>query len=122
MVVPALVRCDGYYMVDGFDGGSLRPGWAEATIALTAFCGWLRFEGNGGAMLRKTEDALQTQIRATWEVVSATAIRLNYSRDAQRSESLIVEEGDIENTILVYVPGAAPEDGVVRLSFVAEEH
>ena len=101
-VVPALLRCDGYYKVDGFDGGSFRSGWAEAAIALTSYCGWLRFEGNGGAMLRTTEDMLQTQIRATWDVVSATAVRLTFLRapQQQQPESLIVEEGDTENVRL----------------------
>ena len=28
-VVAALARVDGCYAIDGFDGGSFRPGWAE---------------------------------------------------------------------------------------------
>ena len=130
-VIPALCRCDGHYAIDGFDGGSLRPGWAEAAIAMTRYCGWLRFEGNGGVILRKSEADVESQIRAIWEVVNDAAVRLSLPQDREdassRPKSLIVEEGDGENTIelpntiMIYLPGAAQEDGCVRFSFCPEE-
>ena len=123
--VPALLRCDGCYVMDGFDGGSFRPGWAEAAVKLTAYCGWLRFEGNGGVIMRKNVNAKE-QLRGTWQVVGDNAVQLSVPQDptsiTHRPKSLIVEEGDVIDTVLIYVAGAGPRDGVVRFSFVPEEH
>ena len=131
-IIPALVRYDGHYSIDGFNGGSLRPGWAEAAIAMTRYCGWLRFEGDGRVILRKSKANVESQIHATWEMVNEAAVRLSLPLPQDREDaaswpkSLIVEEGDGENTsdlpntIILYMPGASPEDGCVRFSFCPE--
>jgi hypothetical protein len=120
-MVPALVCCDGHYAIDGFDGGSFRPNWADLAVKLTAFAGWIRFEGNGTAVVKRSEEYVE-QLRGQWTVLDEVTIRIELPISVPPvPRAIIVQEGDEENTILVSLADALPGFGTCRYTFVPEE-
>ena len=120
-VTPALLRCDGIYAIDGFDGGSFRPGWTELAVELTNFGGCIRFEGNGGCLLLRNKGETE-HIRGEWTVLSERVVRIDLSTvEANVHPALIIQEGPKDNTILISKEGSSLDGGVCRYAFTPDE-
>ena len=120
LAMPSLMRCDGHYQIDGFDGGSFRDGWAELAIELTSFGGYFRFAPDGACTLKRNHEHEQ-QMRGAWSVVNGEAIRIDLP-ELDPPMSLIVHDNPKKaGTVLVFWDGADLYGGVCRYTFVPEE-
>lgn len=112
--VPALLRCDGHYELSGTEGDR------TAAAAFVTWCGYLRFEGNGGFVC-KISDVHEKQLRGpAWDVIDEVSVRLTLPPSVLPTlpKSLVVCEGPVEDTIDVSADGIT---GVARFNFVPEE-
>ena len=110
-VVPALLRCDGHYhRIDARDAGA-----ATSTLA---WCGWLRFEGNGGTILKCGEERVE-QTRGEWSVRASDAVSVALPADAPE-RLIFVREGPAVDTVIVSADASEEAPGVL-FGFVPEE-
>ena len=77
--MPAFLRCDGAFTLD-------PPSQA---LGLSRWCGWLRLEGHGSVVIRRTEAHAQ-EVVGEWSVVfdehalGQTAVRIQLPQSARR--------------------------------------
>ena len=110
--IPALLRCDGHYQLHD-----------NINVPSSQNFGWLRFEGNGGVIL-KAGDACVNQTRGEWSVVAIDTVQIALPVDASVANGIphttFVKEGDEEDTVIV-IAGANSEEAGVLFRFVPEE-
>ena len=112
--MPALLRCDGDYRLPSGTAA------ADDDMELRAWCGWLRFEGNGGCVMKRTVEHVD-QVRGEWRVVSADAVRImlpSNTATALPPRTILVQEGAAVDTVLVRVDGGSRD---ALFEFVPEE-
>ena len=119
--IPAFVRCDGFYS-SAADANRPKKTTAEA-MPLAAWCAWLRFEGNGGCILKRDEEDVQ-QIRGQWQVAGEDCVHVAIiSVEALAGvvalpRAIVVREGPAEDSVYVAVEGVP---GDTLFTFVPEE-
>ena len=110
--IPALLRCDGHYQLHD-----------NANVPSSQKFGWLRFEGNGGVIL-KAGDACVNQTRGEWSVVAIDTVQIVLPLDVSVASGIahthLMREGDEEDTVIV-IAGANSEEAGVLFRFVPEE-
>ena len=84
---------------------------------LKAWCGWIRFEGHGGCVIRK-EESSAADIIGNWKVVDASTVRL-ISSDSDMASSLLVREGPDPESICVTLEQDSMGSAIFK--FVPEE-
>jgi hypothetical protein len=91
--VPDFLACDGAFLLRG--GGEQR---------LVAWAGWIRFEGHGGAVIKRSASHTR-EVRAAWEPIDEHTIRLRVPPvgDGSRPTLLLVSQGSEQDSILVRV-------------------
>ena len=110
--IPALLRCDGHYQLHD-----------NINVPSSQNFGWLRFEGNGGVIL-KAGDACVNQTRGEWSVVAIDTVKIALPVDVSATSGIaptnLVTEGGEQDTVIV-IAGANSEEAGVLFRFVPEE-
>ncbi len=110
--IPALLRCDGLYQHHD-----------NTNVPSSLNFGWLRFEGNGGVIL-KAGDGHVNQTRGEWSVVAIDTVKIALPVDVSATSGIaptnLVTEGGEQDTVIV-IAGANSEEAGVLFRFVPEE-
>lgn len=108
--VPAFVLCDGHFALEG----------GELAAQLESWCGWLRFEGHGGVIVRRREESV-AELRGTWRVVGdgeTVCLELTAAPGEAARPPLLLREGPAEGSIRLAIEGVR---GDCVATFVPEE-
>ena len=107
--LPALLRCDGHYELR--DAGSADQ--------LVDWCGWFRFEGNGGCVCKQSVEHVP-QLRGEWSAVDNESVRVSLPPSALPTvpTSILIREGPDVDTVFV-VHGEDHQEAL--FAFVPEE-
>ena len=92
--MPALLRCDGDYRLPSGTAA------ADDDMELRTWCGWLRFEGNGGCVMKRTVEHVD-QVRGEWHVVSADAVRIMLPSNTATAQLRDINNQLVANPILL---------------------
>lgn len=103
--MPAFLRCDGAFTLD-------PPSQA---LGLSRWCGWLRLEGHGSVVIRRTEAHAQ-EVVGEWSVVfdehalGRTAVRIQLPQSARRgaAAAMLMREVFSRLSLAPFPPTCAP--------------